>query len=171
VLVAGVAVGAADEAARSERGTAPPVEGAVACGARGVDVTVALAYDHNSLGTVAGAYLDLVFRDPLTLPDPPTAETLRPRLTSLMPPEHRLALPTHQPRGTLRVAVTTSEPGIPPMNAFAMRFDCPEGTRAHLAGLTCRTEQVVDGAGLPMPEAMARQVGCVVARIAPAGAS
>jgi hypothetical protein len=140
-------------------------EAPAVCGTGGLDVTVTLSYDHDTLGKVAAAYLDLGFRDPLALPDPATAEALRPRLTSLMPPEYRVAFTKQEKPGVLRVTVTTSEPGIPPMRAFKMRFDCPKGARARLADISCTTEQVVDGAGLPMPETLARQVGCGVAQL------
>jgi hypothetical protein len=33
--------------------------------------------------------------------------------------------------------------------------------------VTCKTDEVVDGAGLPMPEALARHVHCTVVRVEP----
>jgi hypothetical protein len=166
-LLAGVAIGAGDDAARSKQASAPPEEQQVACGASGVDVTIALAYNHNSLGKVAGTYMDLEFSTPLELPEESTTDELHKRMTNLMPPEYRIA-PSKLPESRkLRFALTTTEPGIPPQDALKVRFDCPAGSRIRSSDLTCRTDQVVDASGLPMADTLGRQVRCVVRRVEP----
>jgi hypothetical protein len=162
-FVARVALGAGPETGGSP--PAPSAPPPVACGAGGVELTVALAYDHNKLGKVAGAYLELQFRKPLAVPG--TAPQLRSRFKSLMPSEYRVASPTQEAPGKLRVALTTTEPGIPPMDAFKLRFDCPKGAEIGPDQVTCVTSQVVDGSGIPMDTTLASRVRCLVSKIEP----
>jgi hypothetical protein len=155
-LVASVALGAGDES--------------VTCGPRGIDVTVTLAYDRDDVGSVPGTHVDVGFREPLKLPQPPTPEKLRSRVTSLLSSDYRVA-PVKQDRaGVVRVALTTSEAGIPAANAFKLRFDCAAGSQVRRKDLSCTTGEVVDTAGLPMPDTLARQVRCLVVQLDPGGA-
>jgi hypothetical protein len=170
-LVAGAAIGAGDDAPRPKGASTAGQEEKVTCGASGVDVTVALAYDHNSIGKVAGAYVDLGFTAPLELPERASVGDLQARLTSLMGSEYRVAATQRGGDRKLRVALTTAEPGIPPKDAFKMRFNCAVGSNVRPGDLTCRTDEIVEGTGLPMPEKLARQVGCKVVRIEPLNAT
>jgi hypothetical protein len=168
-VVANVALGAGDEPARSKDAPPAPQAEPTTCGrSGGVDVTVALAYNRDNVGSVPAAQLDVGFREPLKLPKPVTPEQLRSRLTSLLSSEYRVAPTKPERAGTVRVALTTSETGIPPGNAFKLRFDCPNGSPVRPSDLTCTTGEVVDAAGLPMPDTLARQVRCLVVQIAPA---
>jgi hypothetical protein len=170
-FVAGAAVGAGNDMARSKPGSPATHGEQVACGAAGIDVTVALAYDHNRVGKVAGTYVDLGFGPPLELPEQATVGDLQTRLTSLMPPEYRVAATAHGGGRKLRLSLTTTEPGIPPREAFKLRFDCPVGSNVRLRDLTCKTGEVVDGTGLPMLESLASQVRCEVVRVEPLNAT
>jgi hypothetical protein len=167
-LVVGAAIGADDDAARSKPDAAVVQVGQVDCGPSGVDATVALAYNPDSVGKVAGAYLDVGFAEPLELPQ--ADDELRKRLTGLMPPEYHLTLRAPTGRAgdrKLRLSLTTAEAGIPPQNAFKLRFDCPAGSRVRPNDVTCKIDQAADAAGLPLPDTLARQVRCTVARIEP----
>lgn len=166
-FVASVAIGAGDEAARSKPNPVAPTREPVDCGAAGIDVTVALSYNRDNLGFVAATHADVDFREPLSLPQSATPEKLRSRLKSLLPSEHHVGLAKDEKAGRVRVTLTTSEAGIPPGNAFTLHFDCPAGSHVRPTDLTCTTGEVVDGAGLPMAEALARTVTCVVTQIAP----
>jgi hypothetical protein len=170
-LVAGAAIGAGDDAPRAKGASRTGQEEKVTCGASGVDVTVALAYDHNRIGKVAGTYVDLGFSAPLELPKQATVGELQARLTSLMASEYRIAATERGGVQKLRVALTTTEPGIPPKDVFKVRFDCAVGSYVRQGDLTCKTEEVVEGTGLPMPESSARQVLCKVVRVEPLNAT
>jgi len=161
LLVAGGAAGAGDEPARPLSQAEPAV-----CGAGGIDVTVALVYELNTIGPVAGAYIDLGFKPPLDLPQ--AAEKLRPRLTSLLPPGAKVGSPKREAK-RLRIALTTTEQGIQPAKVFKMRFDCPAGSRIQPSALSCATAEVVGASGEPMEEVLARDVRCVVVGLDPVG--
>jgi hypothetical protein len=168
-LVAGVASGAGDEPSHSKQPLAAP-DGRVACTAAGIDVTVRLAYDVNRVGLVSAAYVDLGFSAPLALPPDSTADQLRGRMKVLMASPHRIAPPVKR-GSSIRVAVTTTEPGIPLEDLFRFRFDCAAGAHVRSRDLGCTTAEVGDTAGLPMPEILARNVRCTVSRLEPAEAA
>jgi len=159
LLVTGAAAGAGDERAAPMSQAEPAV-----CGRGGIDVTVALAYELNTLGPVAGAYIDVGFKPPLDLPQ--TVEKLRPRLTSLPPPGSKVGSPKREAK-RLRIALTTTEQGIQPGKVFKMRFDCPAGSRIQPSALSCATAEVVGASGEPMEEMLAREVRCLVVALDP----
>jgi len=168
VLVAGVVFGAGEEAVGSKPDAAAGKQEQVDCGASGVDVTIALAYNRDSLGHVAGTYVDLAFASPLELPKERTAERLHERVTSLLGPEfHITPVPKSGGDRSIRFSLTTPEPELPPQDVFKLRFDCPTGSRIRPSDVTCTTDKVADGSGLPMPESLARQVRCTVSRVEP----
>ena len=148
-----VGVAAAGEPAKAK--------GPIACGPGGLDVTVALAYDPNAGGPIAGTLVDLGFEPPLALPQSP--QELRRRITSLLPAAG--VQPLSAERGRLRVALTTTEQGIQPAKAFRMRFDCSAGTRIEREKLSCSTSEVVGASGQPLDDAIAREVRCQVAAL------
>jgi len=162
VLVAGANVGAGDDPATS-RPTFTQAAPA-ACGGGGIEVTVALVYQTNTLGPVAATYIDLGFEPPLDLPQTP--DELRPRLTSLLPQGVKVGSPTRQAK-RLRVALTTAEQGIQPANAFKVRFDCPAGSRIAPSALSCATAEVISASGQPMEHTFAREVRCLVVGLDP----
>ena len=151
-----VGVAAAGEPAKAKR--------PIACGPGGLDVTVALAYDPNAGGPIAGTLVDLGFEPPLALPRSP--RELRRRVTSLLPPATGIR-PVSADGGRLRVALTTTEQGIQPAKAFRMRFDCSAGTRIEREKLSCSTSEVVGASGQPLDDAIAREVRCQVAALDP----
>ena len=152
-LLPTVAVAAAD--AKSGK------SGDVTCGPAGVNVTVAFKYDPDAAGKIAGAYAVLTLAPPLTLSE----ADARGRVTSLLPSEIKTAPPKREADGRVRVAVTTSEPGIPSKDAFTIRLDCPAGKAVHASDVSCATAEVVDSSGLPMPETLAKTVGCAPTRV------
>src|SRR6476661_2389051 len=113
VLVAGASFGAGGGPATSPPRPLTPAAPA-ACGKGGIEVTVALAYDIDTLGPIAGTYVDLGFRPPLDLPQ--AAEKLRARVTSVLPGV-KVASPVRQ-SDHLRVAATTTEQRIQPEPLF-----------------------------------------------------
>ena len=159
VVAAALAVGVAAAAGEPAKSKASLV-----CAPGGVDVTVALAYDTNAGGMIAGALMDVGFQAPLALPQAP--QELRHRLTSLLPPASAVR-PVNAEGGRLRVAVTTTEQGIQATNAFRMRFDCSAGARIERDKLSCSTSEVVGASGQPLDEAMARDVRCQVVALDP----
>jgi len=162
LLVAAAAARAGDEPAKPTptfSQAAPAV-----CGGRGIEATVALVYQLNTLGPVAGAYIDLGFKPPLDLPK--AANELRPRLTSLLPQGAKVGSPKWEGK-RLRIALTTTEQGIQPATAFKMRFDCPAGSRIQPSALTCATAEVVGASGEPMEETLAREVRCLIVALDP----
>ena len=168
VLVAGVVLGAGNEAAGSKPDAAASKEGKVDCGASGVNVTIALAYNRDSLGHVAGTYVDLAFAGALELPKKPTTDELRGRLTTLLGPEYHVTpVGESGSERVIRLSLTTPELEFPTQDAFMLRFDCPAGSVVRSSDITCKTDKVADGSGLPMPETLARQVRCAVVRIEP----
>src|SRR5262245_65625308 len=126
VLVAGVVFGAGNEAVGSKPDAAAGKQTAVDCGISGVDVTIALAYNRDSLGQVAGTFVDLTFAAPLELPKERTAEGLHERVTSLLGPKFHVT-PVAKSGGDrgIRFSLTTPEPEIPPQDTFKLRFHCP----------------------------------------------
>ncbi len=140
----------------------------VACGAAGIEVIVGLAYDHNALGKVAAAHLELDYHPPLHLPGGEASGQMGERLTGLLPSEYRVTLAKSGKPERVRVALTTTEAGIPPRDVFRFRFDCAAGTQAKPTDLTCATGEVVDASGLPMAPELARKVTCFVAGMAAA---
>jgi hypothetical protein len=166
VLVAGVVFGAGDEAVGSKPAATAGKQEQVDCGADGVDVTIALAYSRDSLGTVAGAYVDLTFATPLELPEQPTTEQLRGRLTTLLGPQYHVT-PVSNSGGqrTIRLSLTTPEPEFPTQDAFKLRFDCRAGSRIRPRDVTCKTE-VADGSAFRCRTRWPR-VRCTVVRIEP----
>jgi len=145
-------------------GVPAKTKGTIACGSGGLDVTVALAYDPNAGGPIAGTLVDLGFAPPLALPQSP--QELRRRITSLLPPATGIR-PVSAEGGRLRVALTTTEQGIQPAKAFRMRFDCTAGTRIEREKLSCGTSEVVGASGQPLDDAIAREVRCQVAALDP----
>jgi hypothetical protein len=164
-LAAGVTLGAGGEPATSQGSQTPP-RGPVACGRGGIDVTVALAYDSQVVGDIAGTYADLRWSPPLELPR--SAEKLHARLTSLLPSGAKLGTPKLG-AGTLRVPLTTEGKGIPPANAFGIRYDCPVGSHVRPSALSCATAGVVSASGQPLDESLARTVRCLVVALDPVG--
>ena len=81
-------------------------------------------------------------------------------MTNLMPSEIKTAPPKRDADGRIRVAVTTTEPGVPPHDAFTIRLDCPAGQTVRASDIRCTTAEVVDSSGLPMPEMLSKAVGC-----------
>jgi len=138
-------------------------KGPIACGPGGLEVTVALAYDPNAGGPIAGTLVDLGYEPPLALPQAP--QELRRRITSLLPAAG--VRPLSAERGRLRVALTTTEQGIQPAKAFRMRFDCGTGARIEREKLSCSTSEVVGASGQPLDDAIAREVRCQVAALDP----
>ena len=135
--------------------------GDVTCGTAGATVTVAFKYDPDAAGKIAGAYAVLTLAPPLALPE----ADARGRVTNLLPSEIKTAPPKRDTDGRVRVAVTTTEPGIPPHDAFTIRLDCPAGKAVHASDVSCATAEVVDSSGLPMPETLAKTVGCAATRV------
>jgi hypothetical protein len=135
--------------------------GDVTCGPAGATVTVAFRYDPDAAGKIAGAYAILTLAPPLTAPE----ADARGRVTSLLPSEIKAAPPKREADGRLRVAVTTTEPGIPAKDAFTIRLDCPAGKAVHASDVSCTTAEVVDSSGLPMTETLAKTVGCAATRV------
>jgi hypothetical protein len=135
--------------------------GDVACGPAGATVTVAFKYDPDAAGKIAGAYTILTLAPPLTLPH----ADVRGRVTNLLPSEIKTAPPKREADGRVRVAVTTTEPGIPPRDAFTIRLDCPPGKTVQASDVSCATAEVVDSSGLPMPDTLAKTVGCAATRV------
>ena len=133
----------------------------VTCGPAGATVTVAFRYDPDAAGKIAGAYAILTLAPPLTLSE----ADARGRVTNLLPTEIKTAPPKREADDRVRVAVTTTEPGIPPKEAFTIRLDCPAGKAVHARDVSCATAEVVDSSGLPMPEVLANTVGCVATRV------
>jgi hypothetical protein len=133
----------------------------VTCGPAGATVTIAFRYDPDAAGKIAGAYAVLTLAPPLALPE----ADARGRVTNLLPSEIKTAPPKRESDGRVRVAVTTSEPGIPPKDAFTIRLDCPAGKAVHASDVSCATAEVVDSSGLPMPETLAKTVGCAATRV------
>jgi hypothetical protein len=145
-------------------------DGHVACTGAGIDATVRLAYAVDRVGLVSAAYVDLRFTAPLALPPDATADQLRGRMRVLVAPPHRIAPPVKR-GSTIRVAVTTTEPGIPLDDLFTFRFDCAAGARVRSRDLGCTTAEVGDTAGLPMPANVAGNVRCTVSRLDPVEAA
>src|SRR5262245_14362076 len=113
VLVAGAVFGAGEEAVGSKPDAAATKQ-QVDCGASGVDVTIALAYNRDSLGQVAGTFVDLTFAAPLELPKERTAEGLHDRVTSLLGPQfHVTPVAKSGKDRAIRFSLTTPEPEIP----------------------------------------------------------
>jgi hypothetical protein len=158
VLGAGVALGAGDEPAVSQR-SAPARPRSVACTARGADVTVALAYDAVTIGHLSATYVDLVFHTPLSLPG--ETRELRDRVTTLLPQGTRVGPPTLENK-RLRVALASSVQPIPPGDAVKIRFDCPSGSRLEPGALSCQTAEATGPSGEPLHADLARGVRCVV---------
>lgn len=165
VLVASVAIGAGDEAAHSKPGDIPAIE-AGTCGPGGIDVTVALAYNRDTVGMIAAAHVDLGVRKPLGFPDD-APEKRRARLKSLLGSEYHVNMATQEKPDKVRVTLTTTEPGFASGNVFTLRFDCTAGSQIRPGEISCSTSEVVDGAGMPMDATLAKKVGCVVAQLEP----
>jgi hypothetical protein len=138
--------------------------GEAACGPGGVTATVSFKYDPDAAGKIAGAYAVLTLAPPLAFPEGAGSDA-RGRVTSLQPSEIKVAAPKRDADGRVRVAVTTTEPGIPPHDAFTIRLDCPAGKTVRADGIGCTTAEVVDSSGLPMPEVLSKSVGCAATRI------
>jgi hypothetical protein len=172
LLVAGVAFGAGDEKsppAKPAPKQAIAPDTAVGCTGGGVDVTVRLDYDPNRVGLISASYIDLGYAAPLALPADAPAADLRSRLKSLLDPHYRVGPPVNR-GSSIRVPVTTTEPGIPADDLFTMRFDCPAGAQVRARDLACRTAELGDSAGQPMAEKLAPLVRCSVSNVAPAAA-
>ena len=142
--------------------TAKPDE--VACGPAGAVVTISFKYDPDAAGKIAGAYAILTLASPLTFPREADADA-RGRVTNLLPSEIKTAPAKRDADGRLRIAVTTTEPGIPPHDAFTIRVDCSAGKPVRTSDVSCTTAEVVDSSGLPMPEVLAKTVGCAATKI------
>ena len=154
-LLAGVALATDDR-------VAGPAE--AKCGPGGVTATVSFKYDPDNAGKIAGAYAVLTLAPPLAFPDDGGTDA-RGRVTNLLPSEIKTAPPKRDADGHVRVAVTTTEPGVPPHDAFTIRLDCPAGKAVRATDVGCTTAEVVDSSGLPMPEALSKSVGCAATRI------
>jgi len=138
--------------------------GEAKCGPGGVTATVSFKYDPDATGKIAGAYAVLQLARPLAFPDA-AGNDARGRVTNLIPTEIKTAPPKRDADGRVRVAVTTTEPGVPPHDAFTIRLDCPDGKTVRADDIGCTTAEVVDSSGLPMPEVLSRSVGCAVTSV------
>jgi cysteine-rich repeat protein len=165
---------------------APPPLSAI-CSASGIEATVSFSYEPAITGALAGAFLDVNYAPPLSLPGSGTERSVRDRFTVLTTqPQLALGLrdcdegaecPPQAYTGLNPVRASilmidnsgASPARLPTGRIASMRFDCPEGTLVRIGDLPCAVDGASDGPSvLPVERVQAENIRCVVDGLAPA---
>jgi len=149
----------------------------VACGANGLQATIAIQYSEPLLGGISAIKLRAHYADPpVRIPGTANELSVRQRVTSLLPAGYTLQV-TPAPFGdhdgpdadavedTLEVRALASTPNsIRPGDVFRVRFDCPAGAGTLVApgALGCSHLEAGGLDGNPLPTELAALITCTV---------